>query len=165
MAKWNKWTDKECDFLKENIGTYSMAYIAKSLGRTETAVLIKAKRLNLGCFKNNSDKITVADVCEILDIDHKGVYRMIRLGKIKYQRKRIRNNSYQYFFDYDYIIRFAESYQKQNFKRWTPYEISRLKLLVLRGLTYKQIGEELGRSEIAIQKKINKTIKAQQNNK
>lgn len=165
MAKWNKWTDKECNFLKENIGTYSMAYIAKSLGRTETAVLIKAKRLNLGCFKNNSDKITVADVCEILDIDHKGVYRMIRLGKIKYQRKRIRNNSYQYFFDYEYIIRFAESYQKQNFKRWTPYEISRLKLLVLRGLTYKQIGEELGRSEIAIQKKINKTIKAQQNNK
>ena len=56
MAKWNKWTDKECDFLKENIGTYSMAYIAKSLGRTETAVLVKAKRLNLGCFKNNSDK-------------------------------------------------------------------------------------------------------------
>ena len=47
MAKWNKWTDKECDFLKENIGTYSMAYIAKSLGRTETAVLVKAKRLNL----------------------------------------------------------------------------------------------------------------------
>ena len=154
MAKWNKWTDKECDFLKENIGTYSMAYIAKSLGRTETAVLVKAKRLNLGCFKNNSDKITVADVCEMLDIDHKGVYRMMRLGKIKYQKKRIRYNSYQYFFDYEYIVKFAEQYQKQNFKRWTPYEISRLKLFLSRGLTYKQIGKELGRSEIAIKKKI-----------
>lgn len=154
MAKHNKWTDEECDFLKENIGTYSMAYIAKSLGRTETAVLIKAKRLNLGCFKSNSDKITVADVCEILDIDHKGVYRMIRLGKIKYRRIRIRNKSFQYFFDYEYIVKFAEQYQKQNYKRWTSYEISRLKLLVSRGLTYKQIGKELGRSEISIRKKI-----------
>lgn len=163
MANWNKWTEEQCDFLKENIGTYSTAYIGKALGRTETAVLVKAKRLNLGCFKSNSDKVTVADVAEILDIDHKGVYRMIRLGKIKYQRKRIRNNSFQYFFDYEYIVRFAEQYQKQNFKRWTPFEESRLKHLVSRGLTYKQIGKELGRSENAIEKKIRRLRKRCEN--
>lgn len=157
MTKRNRWTIEECDFLKENIGTYSMAYIGKALGRTETAVLVKAKRLNLGSYKRNSDKITVADVCKILDIDRKGVYRMIHLGKIKYQRKRIRNKSFQYFFDYEYIIKFAEQYQKQNFKKWTPYEVSRLKFLVLRGYTYKQIGKELGRSEVAIEHKLNKT--------
>jgi biotin operon repressor len=160
MGKWNRWTIEECNFLKDNIGTYSMAYIGKALGRTETAVLVKAKRLNLGSYKSNSDKITVADVCKILDIDRKGVYRMIRLGKIKYQRKRIRNKSFQYFFDYEYIVKFAEQYQKQNFRKWTPYEVSRLKFLVLIGYTYKQIGKELGRSEAAIEHKLNRTRRA-----
>lgn len=155
MGDSKKWTTEETEYLQNQIGTLTYAAIARNLNRTETAVIVKSKRLKTGCYKRNTDRITVADVAEILNIDRSTVYSLLRHGKITCVKKNIRGKTYQYFFDIDEIMSFAEKYEKQNYKPWTPQEVSKLKFLRYeKGLTVNAVAKELDRSSRAVEHKI-----------
>ena len=54
-----KWTSEEIDYLANNWGTVSIGNIAKKLGRSDTAITLKAQRIGLGAFLENGEYITL----------------------------------------------------------------------------------------------------------
>jgi hypothetical protein len=78
--KNHKWSDNDVNFLKNNIGTLTFKGIAKRLGRTETAVIDKAKRLKLGTFESNSGLCSVKCACEILGVSRCTIFRNVKMA-------------------------------------------------------------------------------------
>ena len=58
MRHKKKWTQEEYDYLQEKWGQISLKAIAKNLGRTEAAVLIKIQRLGLGAFLESGEYVS-----------------------------------------------------------------------------------------------------------
>jgi len=59
MGRKPNWTQEEIEYLCENWGQVSIKAIAGKLNRTETAVQIKAAKLNLGPFLQSGEYITL----------------------------------------------------------------------------------------------------------
>lgn len=53
-----RWTDEEIFYLQESWGKVSLPQIAKNLGRSENAVLIKVSRYGMSAFLNSGDYIS-----------------------------------------------------------------------------------------------------------
>lgn len=58
MRHKKKWTQEEYDYLQEKWGQISLKTIAKNLGRTENAILIKVHRLGLGPFLESGEYVS-----------------------------------------------------------------------------------------------------------
>lgn len=73
------WSEEQIRFLLEHTGSRTPRWIAKRLGRSETSVILKIKRLGLsrrvddGCY-------TLQQICEGFGVDHHLVERWIRRG-------------------------------------------------------------------------------------
>ena len=63
------WTYEEIEYLKDNVGKIKLSTIATNLGKTNTAVLLKIKKLNLGNTKENTGLITLNGLANILNVD------------------------------------------------------------------------------------------------
>lgn len=74
MGKSKNWTDEEKDFLRENWGYHSVGYIAKKLGRSENAILIKVQRFHLGAFLEAGEYISLNQLSVIFCGKGKGDY-------------------------------------------------------------------------------------------
>lgn len=73
-----RWTEQELDFLRERWGSTPVKSLARSLGRTETAIVIKAQRLKLGAFLTAGDYVTAEQVYAALGISNgSSTYRKI----------------------------------------------------------------------------------------
>ena len=59
MSKHPRWSQEDEAYLAENWGTLAIATLAKNLGRTETGIVIRARRLNLGPFLDSGDYISL----------------------------------------------------------------------------------------------------------
>jgi hypothetical protein len=70
-----RWTDREDEFLRENLGFVTEAEIGRALGRTETAVHIHAEReLHLSRPSKDPRYITTQKIGEALGVDpHKAI--------------------------------------------------------------------------------------------
>lgn len=94
MAK--AWTEEEINILAERHGNYSLASTAKLLGRSLSAVQIKAGRLRLGDNRRAGELITVFEVAKILNISP------LTLKRFKKHGLRIRGkvtcNTKKYYF-------------------------------------------------------------------
>lgn len=113
MKKENyKWSENDVDFLKNNIGTLTFKGIAKRLGRTESAVIVKAKRLKLGTYTSNSEFCTIGEACELLGVTRPILMKKVRKGKLKPLRKNIRGGAYRMFFRYEELEEFKKAYAK-----------------------------------------------------
>ncbi len=145
------WTDSDVEYLKQRVGSVGFGAIAKRLGKTETAVIVKAKRLKIGCYKSNSEHMTVAETAEYFGVDRATVYYYINHGQLKPVIKTVRNKTRRIFLDWQEVLRFEANYNKQKHKKWSTYEISILKMLVSDGYTNKQIAERLGRTERSVE--------------
>lgn len=165
MGLHNNWSTEETEYLKNQIGTLTFKTIAKNLGRTETACIVKAQRLKLRAFKFNSELITVAEASEILRIDRTTLYRLIKLGEIRAYNKNIRYNSKQMFLKYGEVCEFSETYRPQSYSQWSEYEISRLYCLMRTGKTYAEIAEILGRTESAVSHKVIRIAKGEKSDR
>lgn len=152
------WTDSDVEFLMQRVGSMGFGTIAKRLGKTETAVIVKAKRLKLGCYKGNTEHLTVIDAAEYLNIDRGMIYYYIKKGRLKPIVKTVRGRTRRKFLSWDEILRFEKEYSKQHCKRWSVYEISVLKALVADGFTNRQIAERLGRTESSVESERTKVM-------
>lgn len=78
------WTDSEMEYLQKWLHRISIAKIAKHLGRTQTAVKLKAKRLGL---RKSDDGYTLRALCQGLGCDHHKVEQWVGLGWLKGNRR------------------------------------------------------------------------------
>lgn len=98
MGKGRTWTKEELDYLQNNWGTVSVKTIAKKLGRSENAVLIKVGKLGLGPFLENGEYVTFNQLLHALGI--RGSYNYKNISWIQnrgfpIQTKKVRNCSFR----------------------------------------------------------------------
>lgn len=98
MGIGKNWTKQEEEYLAENWGTLSVATIAKNLGRSENAVIVRKCRLGLGVFLDNGDYVTWNQLMETIGCGHAGSYKMTSWVKNRgfpVHKKRVNNNSFK----------------------------------------------------------------------
>lgn len=98
------WTPEEKAYLEENWGRISIGTIAKNLGRSENAILIKACRFGLGPYLESGEYITLNQLLIALRGHQQGSYTLnqwIEKG-LPVKKKRVRNCSFKviYFDDW-----------------------------------------------------------------
>jgi len=98
LGAGRKWTQEEYDYLQDKWGTVSLKTIAKKLGRSENAVLIKVGKLGLGPFLENGEYVTFNQLLHALGI--RGSYNYKNISWIQnrgfpIQTKKVRNCSFR----------------------------------------------------------------------
>ena len=86
------WTAAEFDYLKENWGTQTPDYIAKNLGRTINAIIVKSKVLGLGSFLDSGEYLNAHRITELMGVDSHVVNRTWIKHGLKLRNKKIRGN-------------------------------------------------------------------------
>lgn len=69
MANGREWTKEEIEYLEEKWGYVGIERISSKLGRTKTAIRIKAKRLKLGGATVTGEFVTAFQAARLLGID------------------------------------------------------------------------------------------------
>ena len=171
-----RWTREELNTLEEMIGTYTVATIAKKLGRSFDAVNIKLNRMGLVGFEQSTDRLILNQVCLMfgvqsrtvkkkwqskgLHIVRKGNYLTIQQEElIKYLKNHPEDWSAADITDDSLIMRYPWYKEKKRTDvrsqyHWTEVEVSQLKLLRHQGYSISEIAEKMGRSESSIKYKL-----------
>lgn len=79
-----RWSPEDEAYLERNLHRKSLGEIARHLGRTKTAVTLKAKRLGVN---KTQEGYTMRGLCLGLGCDHHKVERWLQLGWIKGKRR------------------------------------------------------------------------------
>ncbi|WP_343101910.1 hypothetical protein [Romboutsia sp. MSSM.1001216sp_RTP31141st1_G3_RTP31141_220114] len=100
--KSRRWSKKEIEYLQEKWGIESIKNIAKKFNRTELAIAIKARRLNLGVYLKSGDYITFNELLNTLSSRPRFLSdKLIKYGcPIKY--KRVKNNRFRIIYIDDF---------------------------------------------------------------
>lgn len=171
-----RWTQEELQTLEEMIDKYTVATIAKKLGRSFDSVNIKLNRMGLVGFERSTDLLTMNQVCLMLGVQsrtvkkkwqgkglrimRKGNYLAIRQEElIKYLKNHPEDWSAADIIDDSLIMRYPwyKEKKKQDSKTqyfWTPEELSKLRHLRHQGYSIREIAEQMGRSESSIKYKL-----------
>ena len=122
MRQRRKWTQEEYDYLQEKWGTLSLKTIAKKLGRTENAILIKVHRLGLGPFLESGEYVSWSQLLKALGIQGGRNYKEISWIKNRdfpIIEKKVRNCSFK-------VVRLTDWWkwaeQNQNFLDFSKFE-------------------------------------------
>jgi hypothetical protein len=122
LGAGRKWTQEEYDYLQDKWGTVSLKTIAKKLGRSENAVLIKVGKLGLGPFLENGEYVTFNQLLHALGI--RGSYNYKNISWIQnrgfpIQTKKVRNSSFR-------VVRLEDWWkwaeENQNFLDFSRFE-------------------------------------------
>lgn len=171
-----KWTDEELELLENLSGTFTVAQIAKRLGRSFVATNLKLNRMGLLGFEKSTDLLTANQVCLMIGIEsrtlkkkwkdkglkimRKGNYLCVRQPDlIKYLKEHPEDWNAAKITDDSLIMAYPWYKEKKKTDEkssyyWTPEEISTMKLLRYQGYSIREIGERLGRSESSIKYKL-----------
>lgn len=171
-----RWTQEELNTLESMIGTYTVATIAKKLGRSFDAVNIKLNRMGLVGFEKSTDLLTMNQVCLMLGVESRTVkkkwcnkgLRIMRKGNylairqevlIKYLKNHPEDWNALRVTDDSLIMAYPwyKEKKKQDSKvnyYWTDEEVSRMKILRHKGYSIREIAEQMGRSESSIKYKL-----------
>ncbi|GAG90324.1 unnamed protein product, partial [marine sediment metagenome] len=87
MGSAKNWTKKEIEYLNENWGKFTLAYISIRLKRTMIGIVIKAKRMGFGASSRADEYITARQVATLLAVDGHTVERWIKKHDLKTTRK------------------------------------------------------------------------------
>ncbi len=79
-----RWTEAERAYLEQAINSTSIAHIAQHLGRTQTAVRVKMKRIHIN---KSEDDYTMRRLCDCLGCNHHMVQRWLDKGWLKGTRR------------------------------------------------------------------------------
>lgn len=93
-----EWTRKEEQYLIENWGMVSISTIAKKLGRSENAVIVRKDRLGLGAFLESGDYVTWNQLQHTIGCKGGSSYKMkswVANRGFPIHTKRVNNNSFK----------------------------------------------------------------------
>ncbi|MRH43858.1 DNA-binding protein [Aquibacillus halophilus] len=177
------WTGEEIQFIRENIGVLKVPTIAKKLNRTETAVLLKLKRLGLANTKAYAGNLTMHQLANLLKVDAKTVKLWIENHGLLCKRRVTRSTRKFYFIsqeefwcwasinkekiDFSKIerqtivpepewVEKARANNKQNknkYKSWTTNEVKFMLHLLSTGSNFEYIGKQLDRTSTSVARK------------
>lgn len=180
------WSKEEIDYLEEKYGLTSIPTIAKKLGRTEQAIIIKAKRLGLGGVLDATELLNSSQLAIALNVDKSTTIRWIKEKGLKASFRKIGLKRRFYLISLENFWKWAEENHKiinwlkfqegalgkeplwakevrKNFKieknatkRWTEKEDSFLKMYWKEGKSCKEIAKILHRTPVAIKKRTTK---------
>lgn len=107
-----RWTPEDEDYLRRNLHRSSLGAIAKKLGRTQTAVKLKAKRL--GVNKCGQEGYTMRGLCMGLGCSHHTVLKWLEKGWIKGRHRHTeRANHDVWCFSDDAIRKFVKQHPQE----------------------------------------------------
>lgn len=178
------WSKEEDEFLAEKWGTGTIKRLASRMKRTETALIVRAKRLGLGPF--HAEFLTCNQAAELLGVDNKVVSQTFIKKGLKYKcRSKKETKQVKYIYLEDLITFLKENHElwdsrkmemfalgkeypwlvekrkqdllvpKNSTKKWTNLEDKTLiNYYCNHNLTNKQIGEIMCRSEAGVDRRI-----------
>lgn len=171
-----RWTKEEIQTLENMSGTFTVAVMAKRLGRTFDAVNIKLNRIGLSGFEKSTDMLTMNQVCQMIGVDsrtiknrwknkglhimRKGNYLVIHQNElIRYLQEHPEDWNAAKITDDSIIMRFTwyKDKRKQDTRNqyfWMPEEVARLRYLRHQGYSIREIAGQMGRSESSIKYKL-----------
>ena len=171
-----RWTQEELDTLESMLGTFTVASIAKKLGRSFDAVNIKLNRMGLVGFEKSTDMLTMNQVCLMLGVQSRTVKKKWRSKGLRFMRKGnylairqevlikyLKNHPEDWnaanipddslIMAYPWYKEKKKQDSKDNYY-WTDAEVSRMKMLRHKGYSIREIAEQMGRSESSIKYKL-----------
>lgn len=114
------WTDEELNKLKDLWGNKPIRVIARRLNRTETAVIVKAKRLKLGSPSCAGDYLNANRIAMIMGVDCRTVtgYWVDKCG-LKASREVMRQGKISWLINYEAFIKWL----KKNQDKWDSRKV------------------------------------------
>ena len=108
MGIGKNWTKQEDEYLAENWGTVSVATLAKNLGRSENAIMVRKNRLGLGAFLESGDYVTWNQLLKAIGCgSNAGGYKVtswIKNRDFPVHTKRVKNNSFMVVYIHEWWI-------------------------------------------------------------
>ena len=106
------WADEEIKYLQYEWGFISVNSIAKYLNRTPIAIVVKAKRLNLGSLYNIQTRFTAHKLSHLLGVDQHTItdYWIPKCG-LKSKKRIMKFKKRMYLIDYDNLMEWLEKNQ------------------------------------------------------
>lgn len=183
-----RWTREEENLLIELSETMTQGQIAKQLGRSPSSVKHKRIALGIDSYTEQTDDLTITQIAELVGADKQTIgktwrkygmrFRTVGYYKVTKEKTllafmqkhpelwKASKCDYYFFCQYEWFMErleaeragFDDSTHYLNRKHWTSMEISRLKMLKSRGLTNKEIAEELGRTKSAVDHMVTRVI-------
>jgi hypothetical protein len=89
-SPWQPWTPAEERFLEEHAGTRHLWWMAQKLGRTETGVALKLKRMKISRRWREGYTLRELELC--FGVDHHAIERWIRAGQLVGRRRGTRRH-------------------------------------------------------------------------
>lgn len=171
-----RWTNDEIQKLEDMSGTYTVATIARRLGRSFDAVNLKMNLLGILGFEKSTDLLVMNQLCTMLGVDSrtvkgkwagkglkilkKGNYVAVRQEDlIQYLKQHPEDWNAANIPDDTLIMGYAwyKEKKRQDIPTsyyWKASEKSRLQLLRKQGYSIREIAEKMGRSESSIKYKL-----------
>ena len=179
-ARHTAWTKEEEEYLRKQSESKTDSEIAKILKRSRSSVKAKRLRMGIPSFTDQTDKINAVQIGELvgehktsitttwvkkgLVLKPAGSFKVTSEDQlVKFMKEhpdlwkasrcdRYFFGRYQFFTDrLEREKAGTETYNRyKNYRHWTDWEISRVKMLKRRGLSDKEIAKELGRTSQAI---------------
>lgn len=118
------WPQEDLDYLEDKFGTISVKGIAKHLGKTEDAIIIKAKRLGLGSITNASELLNANQLAKAIGADRKTIARWINNQGLKATLKIISKERPVWRIDINNFWKWANEHQE--LIRWSKFPINAL---------------------------------------
>ena len=108
MGIGKNWTKQEDEYLAENWGTVSVATLAKNLGRSENAIIVRKSRLGLGAFLESGDYVTWNQLLKAIGCgSNAGGYKVkswIKNRDFPVHTRRVKNNSFKVVYLHEWWI-------------------------------------------------------------
>lgn len=112
------WTEQEIAYLRDHIGNTKISTIAKNLDRSETAVILKMKRLGIAKTKEHTGLMTSGELARILDVDRTTIRGWIERHGLPIKRKVTRIEKTFSFVDNEEFWMWAKEHKdKVNFSK------------------------------------------------
>jgi hypothetical protein len=105
-----RWTPEEIAYLENNLSRVSTKAMAERLGRTQTAVKLKAKRLHLN---KTQEGYTMRGLCLGLGCDHHKVQRWMERGWLKGKRRQTERDRDIWYFSDKAIREFVKNHPQE----------------------------------------------------
>lgn len=119
-----RWTQKEIEYLQENLGNKNIKYIAKELNRTETAILVKATKMQIGGPTIKTDYLLPNIAAKMINVDFKTIIYWIEHKELKYIEKKIRGKKPRILIEYETFIKFLQDNPKLwDSRKVEPYSL------------------------------------------
>ena len=109
-TKEKPWSEKETAYLESNLHRLSMAVLARKLGRSVTAVALKAKRLSI---RKTDEGYTARSLAQAFGVDDHKVVRWVEMGLLKASRRNSGKPRDMYYISDQEVKRFVTTYPTQ----------------------------------------------------